>query len=704
MRQIYAMIIAFLLAISFSINSSAQVSNEVLQIQKMIREKGLKWTAGQTSMMDIPLEERRMRLGLEIPEDVRARFEEENRQAPPALLTTQNYFNWVDFGCVTPIEDQRSCGSCWDFAATHAFESAYFIETGEMLRFSEQQVLVCNTGGSSCDGGWMEDAYRLFMSYGAVSESCMPYWANDGVPCTQDDCDPLAYLDGFVDVPNNVNSIKNALLYGPLSTTFTVYDDFYGYNGGCYEHSDDQPLNHAVVIVGWDDDMCDGQGAWIVKNSWGLNFGMDGYFYMKYGAAGIGEFTQRPVYGDDGLPEFSFSPDSIYVELSSAEQTTVNLNFENSGDGVLRYKLSSAQPEGQDQFGYYWHDSDNPDGPDFNWIDISDNGEAISFPYNGDDDNSGWLNLGFDFNYYENTYSRLKVCTNGWLTFMDGWFVSPDNLSMPDQTLPNNLIAPFWDDLNLNYGGEIYFYTNYADSAVITWQDVADSRNVGRYTFQVVLVAPNSIEFQYLQMGPERLNEATIGIENRTATIGLRIARNGDYVHNDLAVRFYLGDPNELEWLGLEAQTGELESGSTLQIPLIFNSTGMTEGQYTAVVRLLTNDDDFLVNEIPVVLRVGTVGIDDPIGPLPDAFSLKPIYPNPFNAQAAIDYYIPISAYIAIEAFNLTGQKVAVLFEGYQAAGQHTLNWDATELASGMYFIKASFNGQFQTQRITLLK
>ncbi len=680
-----------------------EVSDEVMQIQRMIKENGLHWTAGPTSMTAIPLEERQLRLGLQIPDEVVARFAELDNSTPPVLLATQDYFNWNEFGCVSVVDDQRSCGSCWDFAATHAFESAYIVTEGIVPDFSEQQVLVCNWGGSDCGGGWMEDGYDVFMNYGAVEESCMPYYANDNFPCTQEQCDPVAFLQGYVDVPNNVNSIKNALMYGPLSTTFTVYDDFYGYRGGCYEHANTQPLNHAVVIIGWDDEMCDGEGAWIVKNSWGTNFGIDGFFYMKYGSSGFGQYTQRPIYGNTDLPEFSFAPEQIEVDLDAGEQTTVNLDFTNSGNGKLHYKLTTLQPEGQDEFGYCWNSSDSPDGPTYDWVDISNIGAPIEFPYDIDDGNSGWLNLGFDFEYYGNSYNRIKACTNGWASFMDGWFVNADNLGMPDRTLPNSLLAVFWDDLNFEYSGQAFFYTNNSDSAVITWQDVADSRNEGRYTFQLVLVAPDKVKYQYNRMSPDRLDECTIGMENRTATIGLQVGWNEPVVHDNQALSFDLGDPNALDWLTVASESGIIEANGDLQIPITLNAAGLDDGAYSAVLKLLTNDYSLLVNEIPITMNVGLVGIENETS-LPQAFALHPIYPNPFNAEATIAYSLAQTGPTSIEVYNLMGQKVADLFRGIQTVGEHSLNWQAGQYASGIYLVKLTSGQQTRTTRVTLLK
>jgi hypothetical protein len=692
------------LLVAFSNLYAGEISEEVLEIQRMIKDKGLNWVAGQTSMMDLSYEERQMRLGLEIPAEARAQFEALNQLPPPILLNTQEFFDWREFGCVTPVKDQRSCGSCWDFAATGAFESAYLIATGIVPDFSEQQALVCNTGGSGCNGGWMADAYSVFMSYGAVDETCMPYRANHHYPCTQDECVPIAYQDGYQNIANNVNAIKNALMHGPLSTTFTVYNDFNGYQGGCYEHADVQPLNHAVVIVGWDDNMCDGYGAWIVKNSWGTGFGVDGYFYMKYGSAGFGQFTQSPVYGQTGVPVFSYSPETFNVDMVSGQQTTLNLELNNSGNGNLKYRISRNNPPGHDEYGYYWLDSDDAGGPAFNWVDISTIGQAIEFPYNNDDGNSGWLNLGFNFSFYGNNFNRIKVCTNGWASFMDGWLVNYDNLNMPNAMVPNDLLAAFWDDLTFENGGAAYFYTNNSDSAVITWQSVRGRGYQDTYTFQIILEAPASIVYQYAAMSPDNLDGCTIGIENQPATIGLEVAYNEPYVHDSLAIGFYLGDANALDWIMIEPETGTIAPGATAQIPITFDADGLNEGSYNAILTLLTNDYNNLQADIPVIMHVDPLAIDDRLESVPEEFVLYPVYPNPFNAQATIKYNLPYPEKVTLDIFNLAGQKIASLYEGFQAAGEHSVIWQADNLASGIYFVRFAGGEYSKTVRVALLK
>lgn len=683
---------------------NAEVSEEAKQTQKMIEEKGLNWTASQTSTTDLSLEERMACLGLVIPEDVKLRFAELDKLPPPVLLNTETVFDWREFNRVTPVKDQADCGSCWDFAATGAFESVYWIAEDIMPDFSEQQVLVCNEGGSDCGGGWMEDAYNLFMSYGAVDESCMPYEADDTIPCTQEECEPIALLLGYEDIPNNINAIKNALMFGPLSTTFTVYNDFLNYPGGCYEHAGGDPANHAVVLIGWDDNMCDGYGAWICKNSWGEDWGDEGFFYIKYHSAGIGGYTQRPIYVES-TAQLEYSPNSIEVNLPSGGEVTEFLEISNIGNGDLVYSLQAVHIIEQDSFGYYWFDCDTSEGPTYDWIDISGIGEIIDFGDDIDDGNSGPLPLGFTFEFYGNEFDSINVCTNGWASFTDGISVEWGNQPIPHPEPPNNMLAVFYDDMNLENGGRGLFYTNNADTAIITWDHVPDWRQEGIFTFQIIIAAPRMIIYQYNSMGPGRLNESSIGIENQSGTVGLEVALDTYYVHDLLAVEFYLGPPpTPLTWIDISPANGIISPSDNVLTDVIFSAGELPDSSYEAILRLLTNDPNHFTNNIPVTMNVGQVGIDDDITAIPSQFDLYPAFPNPFNLSTTISYTLSEPANTTLEVFNILGQKVATLYDDYQTAGEHSVRWEAEDMTSGIYFIRLSSGESSLTGRLILLK
>ncbi|UCD95374.1 MAG: hypothetical protein JSU69_04825, partial [Candidatus Zixiibacteriota bacterium] len=201
-----------------------------------------------------------------------------------------SYFNWEDSSVLTGVRNQGGCGSCWDFAATAALESIYSIYRGVKLDLSEQAVLSCATFGSGCDGNWMETAYWHFTYYGAIAESEMPYMANDEIPCTQSEHPARVKINGWTAVPRGRNYIKTAVLTAPVAVAFMAYYDLYYYSGGCYSHGGfTEDINHAILVVGWDDNMCNGEGAWRCKNSWGSYWGDNGYFWIRYDDCNFGE-------------------------------------------------------------------------------------------------------------------------------------------------------------------------------------------------------------------------------------------------------------------------------------------------------------------------------------------------------------------------------------------------------------------------------
>jgi C1A family cysteine protease len=233
-------------------------------------------------------------------------------QAPMAEgpLPIATRFDWREAGKVTPVKNQSSCGSCYAFAALGNFESKVLIDGGGTFDFSENNVKECEWWESGCGGGNYWRVASFLAAAGTVLEACDPYVAAN-VTCNSSCPFNKTLLDWRVisyDAVPSVNVLKSYVQnYGPVYTTMYAGSgdpwrtEFNNYDGSyTLYHAGTEPTNHAVLIVGWDDDLthAGGQGAWIVKNSWGTSWGGTcgygterGYFMIAYGSAGIGQYS-----------------------------------------------------------------------------------------------------------------------------------------------------------------------------------------------------------------------------------------------------------------------------------------------------------------------------------------------------------------------------------------------------------------------------
>jgi hypothetical protein len=367
----------------------------------------------------------------------------------------------------------------------------------------------------------------------------------------------------------------------------------------------------------------------------------------------------------------------------------------------LRYN----QAPFQDEFGYLFFDSENSQGPEYEWIDITSTGEVIDFPGSPANSNSGPIDLGFDFNFYGNEYNSICVCSNGWASFSDGSSTSSYNREIPCENAPNDLLAAFWANLDITISGDVYFYTNETDQAVISWNNVSDNWGEGTFTFQIVLIAPDTIIYNYNSMGPEgRIDRATIGIENSTGTVGLQVCRNELYTYGEKSVRFTLGNaPGDFDWLTLDHLQGFLYPDDNREIIVACDAGDHEPGTYYGEIDLYNNDPDQKHVNILVNMNVGVTSVADNEN-IPLRTELSQNYPNPFNASTEIAYTLSRDSKVRLEVYNILGQRIKTLVDTRQEAGCKTVNWDASDYSSGIYFYKLTVNGKTFTKRMTLLK
>ncbi len=189
----------------------------------------------------------------------------------------------------TKYRTETDCGSCWAFATAAAFEHAYAVQFNKYINISEQEILNNADPNFSCNGGWW--AFDYLMSHPVSSEINGRYLGSKrGSPSPPANprfkVKQWGYVNTATDIPD-VLLIKNALCrYGPLAAGIRATPAFANYPGGVFTENDPGPVNHAVLIVGWNDQL--GGGCWVIRNSWGGDWGENGFMNIAYGSNKVG--------------------------------------------------------------------------------------------------------------------------------------------------------------------------------------------------------------------------------------------------------------------------------------------------------------------------------------------------------------------------------------------------------------------------------
>jgi len=211
--------------------------------------------------------------------------------------------NWVNKGAVTGIKNQGQCGSCWSFSTTGSVEGAHFLATGQLVSLSEQNLVDCSTaeGNQGCNGGLMDYAFDyIIKNHGIDTEASYPYRATGPNQCNFKAASVGATISSYQDITQGSESdLQTAVTKTPTSVAIDAgHNSFQLYKSGVYYEPDcsSTQLDHGVLAVGYGTD--GSSDYWLVKNSWGTGWGMEGYIQMsrnRNNNCGIATAASYPV-------------------------------------------------------------------------------------------------------------------------------------------------------------------------------------------------------------------------------------------------------------------------------------------------------------------------------------------------------------------------------------------------------------------------
>ncbi|XP_052179452.1 zingipain-2-like [Diospyros lotus] len=217
------------------------------------------------------------------------------------LSDVPSTIDWREKGAVTTIKDQMQCGCCWAFSAVAALEGINQMKTGRLVSLSEQELVDCDDQNHGCNGGFMETAFKYIINnHGLATEADYPYGGEDGTCDKAKTANPVAAITSYEQVPmNNEMALLQAVANQPVSVAVNggQGSDFRFYTSGVFMgQCTSTYLDHAVTAIGYGTSE-DGTKFWLIKNSWGTEWGENGYMRI-----------QRDVDAKEGLCGIAMHP------------------------------------------------------------------------------------------------------------------------------------------------------------------------------------------------------------------------------------------------------------------------------------------------------------------------------------------------------------------------------------------------------------
>ena len=296
-------------------------------------------------------------------------------------------------------------------------------------------------------------------------------------------------------------------------------------------------------------------------------------------------------------PDAQVNVDDITVEASSNQMVFETINIANGLAGEVALEFLILEQD------YKWADS-NGDMFESNWIEL-DNPTTVIF--NDNDNAPDPIDMAMEFPFDDRIFTQCTINPNGWIG-LDGDSGAWDNTSLPTDQVPGAAIFGMWDDLNPTNNqcnqycaGEVY-YQQFADKFVVTFDGVAhwwtNFENTF-YTFQMVLNMDGRIELNYLNLIGE-VNSSTIGAQGADSADYILVSFDNNYAENNLTTNIL----PKADWLSVSPLSGNLLPGTSQNINVDMDTSGLVEGSYYDIISIQTNDYNNYLFDIPVILNV----------------------------------------------------------------------------------------------------
>lgn len=557
-------------------------------------------------------------------------------KAPTALPA---YFSWLDQGKMTPVKNQGSCGSCSGFASVASYEACIKIKTGTTVDLSEQYLVSC--GSIDCaTGGWDQFDY-IKQQGGMPLEGCFPYVATDAA--CKSGCTKYYPLQVRYSVARDVNSIKQAIMtYGPVYSTVAADSYFSAYRSGTFSDSGNKSVNHAIVLCGWDDT----RGAFLLRNSWGPNWGENGYMWIKYGANALGGSTCVGVPADTTpTPSTCAAPSS--ASASNITSTSATINW--SAAGAPNYYIY-VLPSG----GTWYLAASNLTGTSYNLSGLS-------------------ANKSYTVNVYSNctegaVYKAFTFTTsaNSGGTLANGTYILKNAKSAKVLDVPNSSTSDNVGLIQWSYSGGNNQKWNITSLGSGYYKVVA--AHSGKSLYGTGTKGSIAIQYTYSGSNYQIWKIASIG--------------GGKYTLQNKATGYML-----------DVYNASIADNASI---IVWSATGLSNQQWIISAPTAVGEEGPQVTANS--LELSNNG---------DALSA---YPNPFNKDVTLSFALQTKQKVSISIYSITGSQVKTivsnrLFE----SGKFQLQWDATNndgirVQSGIYFCRLTTGDKSETIKLSVSK